>query len=121
MAKNLVLWVIIAVVLMMVFRNFGSPVATDDIPYSQFIKEVRSGQVESVLIEGNTIKGQLVDGKRITTYSPKTSYDALIGTLLEHNVAVTGSEPNKNSFWAHAFISWFLILLLLGNWFYYMC
>ena len=120
MAKNLVLWVIIAVVLMMVFRNFGSPVATDDIPYSQFIKEVRSGQVESVLIEGNTIKGQLVDGKRITTYSPETSYDALIGTLLEHNVAVTGSEPNKNSFWAHAFISWFPILLLLGIWIYFM-
>ncbi len=120
MAKNLVLWIIIALVLMMVFRNFGSPVATGDIPYSQFIKDVRSGQVESVIIEGNTIKGQLVDGKRITTYSPETSYDALIGTLLENNVAVTGSEPNKNSFWAHAFISWFPILLLLGIWIYFM-
>lgn len=120
MAKNLVLWIIIALVLMMVFRNFGAPVVAGDIPYSQFIKDVRSGQVESVIIEGNTIKGQLVDGKRITTYSPETSYDALIGTLLENNVAVTGTEPNKNSFWAHAFISWFPILLLLGIWIYFM-
>ncbi|MCG8378702.1 MAG: ATP-dependent zinc metalloprotease FtsH, partial [Proteobacteria bacterium] len=59
-------------------------------------------------------------GNRFTTYSPETSNDALIGTLLENNVEIKGMEPNRNSFWAHALISWFPILLLLGIWIYFM-
>ena len=120
MAKNLVLWVIIALVLMMVFKNFGSPAATGEVMYSQFISDVKTGRVVSVSIEGNAITGRFADGNRFTTYSPETSNDALIGTLLENNVEIKGMEPNRNSFWAHALISWFPILLLLGIWIYFM-
>ena len=120
MAKNLVLWIIIAMVLMMVFRNFGNPTMTGEIKYSQFISDVNTGRVESVLIDGNTIRGKMTDGNRFTTYSPETSNDALIGTLLKNNIDIEGIEPNKNSFWAHAFISWFPILLLLAIWIYFM-
>jgi len=120
MAKNLVLWVIIALVLMMVFRNFGASSMVNDIPYSQFLSNVKTGQIQKVTIEGNTIKGQLLDGSRITSYNPETSNDALIGTLLNNNVEISGAEPNSNSFWAHALISWFPILLLLGIWIYFM-
>jgi cell division protease FtsH len=120
MTKNLVLWVIIAMVLMMVFRNFGNPTMEGDIKYSQFISDVKTGRVEAVKIDGNSIRGQLTDGTRFTTYSPETSNDALIGTLLENNIDIEGIEPNKNSFWAHAFISWFPILLLLAIWIYFM-
>ena len=118
-AKNLVLWVIIALVLMMVFRNFGAPAANANVPYSQFISNVKTGRVESVTIEGNTINGELADGSRFTSYSPETSNEALIGTLLENNVEILGSAP-RNSFWAQALISWFPILLLLGIWIYFM-
>jgi cell division protease FtsH len=120
MTKNLVLWVIIAMVLMMVFRNFGNPTMAGDIKYSQFISDVKTGRIEAVKIDGNTIRGQMTDGARFTTYSPETSNDALIGTLLENNIDIEGIEPNKNSFWAHAFISWFPILLLLAIWIYFM-
>ena len=120
MAKNLVLWVIIALVLMMVFKNFGNPAMSGDIPYSQFISKVKTGNVVSVSIEGNSITGKMSDNTRFTTYSPETSNDALIGTLLENNVEIKGMEPNRNSFWAHALISWFPILLLLGIWIYFM-
>ena len=119
-AKNLVLWVIIALVLMMVFRNFGSQAAPGNIAYSQFISDVKSGRVESVIIQGNTITGKFSDSSGFTTYSPETTNEALIGTLLNNNVEIKGSEPNQNSFWAHAFISWFPILLLLGIWIYFM-
>jgi len=119
-AKNLVLWVIIALVLMMVFRNFGAPAQPGKVPYSQFVTAVKSGRVESVTIEGSSITGKYEDGSRFTTYSPETSNEALIGTLLDNHVEIKGSEPNKNSFWAHAFISWFPILLLLGIWIYFM-
>ncbi len=117
--KNLVLWVIIALVLMMVFKNFGAPSSSSTIPYSQFISNVKTGRIDSVTIEGSTINGEFTDGSRFTSYSPETSYDALIGTLLDNNVEILGSAP-RNSFWAQALISWFPILLLLGIWIYFM-
>ena len=120
MLKNILLWVVIAMVLMMVFQNFGARSTSTNIPYSQFILDVKTGKVVSVTFEGSTISGNLADGTRFNTYSPETSNDALIGTLLDNNVEVLGAEPNKNSFWAHAFISWFPILLLLGIWIYFM-
>jgi cell division protease FtsH len=120
MAKNLVLWVIIALVLMMVFKNFGNPTMTGEISYSQFISDVKTGRIVDVNIEGSSITGRRSDDTRFTTFSPETSYDYLIGTLLENNVNINGMEPNKNSFWAHALISWFPILLLLGIWIYFM-
>ena len=120
MLKSILLWVVIAMVLMMVFQNFGVRSTSANIPYSQFILDVKTGKVVSVTFEGSTISGNLADGTGFNTYSPETSNDALIGTLLENNVEVLGAEPNKNSFWAHAFISWFPILLLLGIWIYFM-
>ena len=120
MLKSILLWVVIALVMMMVFQNFGTRPVDATIPYSQFILDVKTGKVQSVSIEGSTISGSLADGTRFNTYSPETSNDALIGTLLDNNVEVLGAEPNKNSFWAHAFISWFPILLLLGIWIYFM-
>ena len=120
MIKNILLWVVIALVLTMVFQNFGMRSASDEIPYSQFILDVKTGKVVSVSIEGNSLRGVLADGAGFTTYSPETSNDALIGALLDNNVQILGVEPNKNSFWVHAFISWFPILLLLGIWIYFM-
>ena len=121
MAKNLVLWVIIALVLMMVFKNFDNSAMSGKVSYSQFIADVKSGRVAKVGIEGNSITGRYADDNKIfKTYSPETSNDALIGTLLDNNVEIEGMEPNGNSFWAHALISWFPILLLLGVWIYFM-
>jgi cell division protease FtsH len=75
--------------------------------------------VESVTIEGDLIEGELTDNTRFRTYSPETSNEALIGTLLDNNVEILGTAP-RNSFWAQALISWFPILLLLGIWIYFM-
>ena len=118
-AKNLVLWVIIALVLMMVFRNYGAPAVSSNISYSQFISAVKTGRVEAVTIEGNTIKGVFTDSTRFSSFSPETNNDALIGTLLESGVEIEGVAP-RNSFWAQALISWFPILLLLGIWIYFV-
>ena len=120
MVKNLILWVVIALVMMTVFKNFSNPATSGEITYSQFISDVKTGRIGTVSIEGNSITGNHTDGTRFTTYSPETNNDALIGTLLENNVEIKGTEPNKNSFWAHALISWFPIILLLGIWIYFM-
>ena len=120
MIKNLILWVVIALVMMTVFKNFSNPSMSGEITYSQFISDVKTGRIGTVSIEGSSITGNRTDGNRFTTYSPETNNDALIGTLLENNVEIKGTEPNKNSFWAHALISWFPIILLLGIWIYFM-
>ena len=120
MLKSILLWVVIALVLMTVFQNFGVRPASNTVPYSEFILDVKTGKVQSVIIEDNDIVGQLADGTRFNTYSPETSNDALIGTLLENNVEVLGAGPDRNSFLVHAFISWFPILLLLAIWIYFM-
>ena len=93
---------------------------SEEITYSQFISDIKTGRIGTVSIEGNSITGNHTDGTRFTTYSPETNNDSLIGTLLENNVEIKGAEPNKNSFWAHALISWFPIILLLGIWIYFM-
>ncbi len=118
-ARTLILMIVITLVLMLVFRNLATPIISD-ISYSNFLSEVKNGSIKSVTIEGNTISGRRIDDSRFATYSPETNNDALIGTLLEHNVEIKGAEPGKNSLWAHALISWFPILLLLGIWIYFM-
>ena len=120
MAKNLLLWVIIALVLMMVFNNFGARSMSSEIEYSKFLTDVKTGRVQRVVFDGITISGELVDGARFITYTPETDNGPLIDLLVKNNVDFGNVEPNKTSFWAQALISWFPILLLLGIWIYFM-
>jgi cell division protease FtsH len=110
--------VIITLVLMMVFKNFATPVVSE-ISYSHFLSEVKNGAVKNVKISGSVISGSHMDDTRFATYSPETGNDALIGTLLEHNVEIKGAAPD-NSLWAHAFITWLPFILIFGIWFYFM-
>jgi len=117
-ARTLLMMVIITLVLMMVFKNFATPVVSE-ITYSHFLSEVKNGAVKKVKIEGSVITGSHMDDTRFATYSPETGNDALIGTLLDHNVEIKGAAPD-NSLWAHAFITWLPFILIFGIWFYFM-
>ena len=71
LAKNLMLWVVIAIVLMTVFNNFGPKTsAGQPINYSDFINEVQQGRVQKVEIEEHTVKGTRIDGSRFSTTTP---------------------------------------------------
>ncbi|MEO5702694.1 MAG: ATP-dependent metallopeptidase FtsH/Yme1/Tma family protein, partial [Gammaproteobacteria bacterium] len=70
-AKNLILWVVIAIVLMSVFNNFGPrQTPAQPLEYSQFIADVKEGKVQKVSIEDRTINGIMQGGERFSTYSP---------------------------------------------------
>ncbi|WJW76465.1 ATP-dependent zinc metalloprotease FtsH [Thiohalobacter sp. IOR34] len=119
MAKNLVLWVVIAIVLMTVFNNFGPPTQrTDTIGYSDFIAQVKSGQVAQVTIQERTIHGQTTAGERFTTYAPDDP--KLIDDLLANNVRVIAKPRDEQSLLTQIFISWFPMLLLIGVWVFFM-
>jgi len=121
LAKNIVLWIVIAVVLLTVFNSFGTaPNAVQDIPYSTFLERVDDGSVSDVVFEGDKIVGTFTGGERFTTYSPETDNRALIGELKNAGVDFRSSPPQRQSFLMQLFISSFPILLLIAVWIYFM-
>ncbi|MCB1875507.1 MAG: ATP-dependent metallopeptidase FtsH/Yme1/Tma family protein, partial [Chromatiales bacterium] len=119
MAKNLILWVIIAIVLMSVFNNFGSRQSqAQAMSYSSFINQVKSGHVDSVSIDGRSIKGKMDSGERFTTYSPGDP--KLVDDLLANGVEIDARPPESQSLLMQIFISWFPMLLLIGVWIFFM-
>ncbi len=121
LAKNLLLWAVIAVVLMSVFNNFGNrPAQTRPLEYSQFYAKVTEGRVDKVTIEGRKISGALKGGEAFTTYSPETDNRALVGDLLKNGVLVEGKAPEEQSLLLQIFINWFPMLLLVGVWVFFM-
>lgn len=120
MAKNLILWLVIAVVLMMVFQGFNSqtpPKAQTD--YISFLKDVEDGNVREVLIDGKKITGVMRNSEPFTTYMP--IYDEkLIDQLLKKDIRAFGKEPDEPSFLKQIFVSWFPMLLLIGVWIFFM-
>src|SRR5690554_1828916 len=121
MAKNLILWVIIAIVLMSVFSNFQDrQVASGEMAYSTFIERVKSGEVEQITMQGQQITGVLRSNEQFRTYSPETDNNALIGTLLDNGVLINAKEPEGRSLLLQILISWFPFLLLIGVWIFFM-
>ncbi len=119
MAKNIILWVVIAIVLMAVFNSFAPQQrSSKHMEYSQFIQNVNNGQVQRVLIEGRTIQGAKQTGERFMTYSPGDP--GLIGDLLANGVAIDVKPPEQQGLLMQIFISWFPMLLLIGVWIFFM-
>ncbi len=120
-AKNLILWVVIAVVLLSVFQNFGDRGSTGrNMIYSEFLTQVRAGQISEVLIEGQQITGKLLSGSTFSTYSPETNNSPLIGDLEKAGVQILARPPEPPSLLAHMFISWFPFIVLIGLWIFFM-
>ncbi len=121
LAKNVILWVVIAVILAAVFSNFsGRANAPQEIPYSTFLEQVKNGAVSQVTFQGDMISGTRSNGEKFLSYSPETDNSALIGTLSSHNVTFSAAAPERQSFLMQLFVSSFPILLLIGVWVYFM-
>ena len=121
MLKNILVWIVIAVVIMSVFNNFmPQRSASENISYSQFINQVKNSMVESVSIEadGKTISGKYKSGSSFVTYGlndPK-----LVDDLLSNNVEILTEAPAKPSLLLQILIQWFPMLLLIGVWLFFM-
>ena len=121
LAKNIILWVVIAIILMAVFKNLGTPKPTArEAEYSTFIQNVKQGLVDNVTIQGRTIEGVQHGGEKFLTYSPETDNSALIGELLGHGVRIKAEPPESPSIWTQIFISWFPFLFIIGLWIFFM-
>ncbi|NBC49804.1 MAG: ATP-dependent zinc metalloprotease FtsH [Gammaproteobacteria bacterium] len=119
MAKNLILWVVIAIVLMSVFNNFTATQSSPQtLTYSDFIEQVQQGQVKEVTVQGRTIDGVTQAGQRFTTYSPGD--EGMVGDLLNNNVEIKAAPPEKPSVLMQILINWFPLFILIGLWIFFM-
>ncbi|AHF01431.1 ATP-dependent metalloprotease [Thiomicrospira aerophila AL3] len=120
MLKNILIWAAVALVLMSVFNHFGGNTQNTNtrLDYSQFIDQVREGQISRVNIEGPTIRGVYNNGEAFTTYNPGDP--GLMGDLLQNRVTVSSQPPEKQSLLLQIFISWFPMLLLIALWIFFM-
>jgi len=119
LAKNLLLWIVIAIVLVSVFNNFGPrPTSAKQLEYSEFISNVKQGQVQKVVIEGRSINGVTTTGDHFITYNPGDP--GLIGDLFDNGVVVDAKAPEQQGLLMQVFISWFPMLLLIAVWIFFM-
>ncbi len=121
--KNLALWIIIVLLVMLLFNLFQSTTnrsGQQEMLYSDFLNDVGRHQITSVKIQGNTITGTRTGGSTFTTYTPSNDPD-LVKTLRDNNVQikVAPSEENVPSLFG-MLISWFPGLLLIGVWIFFM-
>ena len=121
LAKNLLLWVVILVVLISVFQSFANRSrGQQPVAYSDFLEQVKQGQVADVKIAGDVIAGQLKGGTRFETISPETDNRSMIGTLIDNNVKFTGEMPKGTPWPLQLLFNAFPILLLIAVWVYFM-
>ena len=121
MFKSVGIWLVVAMVLMTVFKQFSpnqQQSSKRPLDYSQFLEEVRQGQIAKVTIEGRTLKAVTNDGRSVTSYAPSDIW--MVSDLLKHGVNVEAKPEEEQSFWMSIFVSWFPMLLLIGVWVFFM-
>ena len=120
MAKNLILWLIIAAVLVTVMNNFSSPNEPQTLNYSDFIQQVKDGKVERVTVDGAVIVGKRTDGDNFKTVRPAIADNGLIGDLVNNNVVVEGKQPEQQSIWTQLLVASFPILVIIAVFMFFM-
>jgi len=120
--KNLSLWLVISLMMILLFNMFNKPrPAADKISYSDFIAQVEAGKITAVTIQGNDVYGKYEgkDGKEFRTYKPNSDAD-LTQTLLDKKVTIQAKPEEEKFSWFSIFISWFPLILLVGVWIFFM-
>ena len=120
MGKNILLWLVIAVVLLTVFQNFNVSRPPEEVPYSTFLGLVNGNQVRSVEVDGLIIRGERSDGISFETIQPQIVDKALIDDMVEHNVAFQGERPEQQSIWMQLLVASFPILVIIAVFMFFM-
>ena len=119
--RNLALWVIIALLLVVLFNLFQPGTQqrqTTAVAYSQFISDVQAGKVRDVLIQGRTVTGQLNDNTTFQTYTPEDP--SLVSRLTDKGARVIAKPEESENHLIQILLSWFPMLLLIGVWVFFM-
>ena len=120
LAKNLIVWVILAAILMSVFNSFTPKPVDNNIDYSEFVTDVQNERVSSIAIDGLIIEGERRDGTQFRTVRPNVQDPGLMDDLINNNVKVVGKEPETPSLISQLLVAAFPILLILAIFVFFM-
>ncbi|QPB43739.1 ATP-dependent zinc metalloprotease FtsH [Rodentibacter haemolyticus] len=120
MVKNLVLWIVVAVVMMTAYQSFNSSSVENSTDYTTFVYDVSNGQVKEARFDTNEITVTKNDGSKYMTVMPPLEDKKLLDDLLSKKVKVEGTPFEKRSFISQILISWFPMLFLVGVWIFFM-
>jgi cell division protease FtsH len=118
--KNLALWMVIGLVVVLLFNVFGnfSEKSTFEPNYSDFLRDVDAGQVQSVTIRGNLVTGRKKDGSEFRTYVVESQ--DFVKLLRDKNVKISVRPVDQNPWYMSLLISWFPMILFIGVWIFFM-
>ena len=120
MAKNLILWLVIAAVLMAVFQNLNQAPGRAELSYTDFVNQVQVGSVRSATFEGGIIYGEMDNGDSFQTVRPDLTDNRLMDDMLNNNVLVEGRQPEQPGLLMQLLIASFPILLIIGVFMFFM-
>ena len=122
LTKNILIFIVITVVLLSVVQGLSGVSGTQSQKkdYSEFLNQVRAGQVAVAVIEDKQIRFGRSEPLPFYTISPETDNNTLIGLLDTNGVRFTAAEPESQGLISQLLISSFPILLLIGVWIYFM-
>jgi len=121
MAKNILVWLVIGLVLLTVFQSLSTRTsAAQEMSYSDFLKEVRADNVAKVSIDADrtTITGVRRDNSAFRTFAPYD--DELINDLVKHDVQFEQVPPKQNNLLLEILISSLPFLIFIGVFVYFM-
>ncbi|MCR4665840.1 MAG: ATP-dependent zinc metalloprotease FtsH [Desulfovibrio sp.] len=120
MGRNLVVWVVIVLAMVMLFNMFQqSPMGGQNrLSYTDFLNRVEQGQILSVTIQGSNLVGKTADNHEVQAYAPRDL--TLVNRLIEKNIEVKADPPEEQSWIVSVLVSWFPMLLLVGVWIFFM-
>jgi len=122
LGRNIALWVVVALFLVVLFNVFQPSSSTNNatqVAYSSFLDDVNNGQVQDVTIAGHDITGTTKDNKSFETYAPEDP--TLVNKLIAANVHVDAKpEGDAMNPFLKVLISWAPMLLLIGVWIFFM-
>jgi len=117
--SKVAVWMVIALVLFTVFKQFDGHVAsTDTVSYTQFMNDAQAGRINKVDIQGDTLYVTPDSGRSYSLTSPGDLW--MVPELVKYGVQVSGKAREEPSFLTSLFVSWFPMLLLIGVWIFFM-
>ncbi|MFV1982109.1 MAG: ATP-dependent zinc metalloprotease FtsH [Thiohalomonadales bacterium] len=119
LTKNIILWVVIAIILMSVFTNLSTRSKAVDIDYSDFIANVKNGKVQEVTFQDKEMYGTFIGGGEFKTYSPETDNNTIIGLLEKSNIKYN-AKPRETSIWLPLLYQMFPFIIIIGLWVFFM-
>ncbi|MFM8676102.1 MAG: ATP-dependent metallopeptidase FtsH/Yme1/Tma family protein, partial [Burkholderiaceae bacterium] len=119
MIPKAAIWMVIALVLFTVFRQFDTRQSRGpEMPYCQVMEEARQGRIKSAMVEGRTVRAMTSDERQVVINTPQDLW--MVSDLMKYGVRVSAKAEEEPSVLMSIFVSWFPMLLLIGVWVFFM-